>query len=79
MIRKLMSWNPQGENTGKLYVLSDSGYWMYYKMGLPDFLIVQDFPVPGSRIKASDGFATMQLLMKNGWIMVNGKEYGTEE
>lgn len=69
--RKFMTWNPAGKCNGGLHVMDDKGIWRSYKQ-LPKFLKAPNYNVPNG----SDGYATMQVLLKNGWQIVNGADYG---
>ena len=69
--RKLMTWNPSGKNNGGLHVMDNNGVWKSYK-NLPEFLRIPNHNIPNG----SDGYATMQVLLKNGWLLVDGSEYG---
>ena len=72
-IRKLMSWNKL--NNGELAVMDNEGQWKPYtqhplyqllnKMGQGK----EYFP------EMSKGYRTMQLLLKQGYIIVNKEDY----
>lgn len=74
MVKKLMTWNPKGVNGKTLFVLDANEKWVTYRTGVPIELQRPDEKLKPSFAAQSDGFATMQHLLKLGWKLVDGSK-----
>lgn len=68
--RKLMSWNKLKD--GELAIMDNNGNWRPYT-ALP---FVKNLGLDREFFEdMSKGYRTMQILLKQGWIIVNKEDY----